>query len=353
MAKQRYINTHFWNDGFVSELEPTEKLLFLYLLTNPSTTIAGAYEISIRKMAFDTGIDRSEIQRTLEMFGKARKITYTKSGWIILHNFIKHQSLNPKIISGIRREIATVPDEVRQLINFEYEPSVKPKRSKISKTLRESIFLRDGYKCLFCGSTEGLEIDHIKPVSVGGDNAADNLRTLCGPCNGKRNSGLRWDKKGDIFFSENSLPIEIGGLSHLNTNTNTNINSIVTESELEDPPTAATSEPKQVKMILPPDWKPSTELLAWTMATAPGLNVSETLDDFLDFWRDIATRDNKRTLRGWDATWRKRIKTLKQNGYGSNRQITTTNRASNADRLNEYHEVLSEYPSEAELGNIA
>ena len=33
-----------------------------------------------------------------------------------------------------------------------------------------------------CGSTKWLEIAHIEPYRVGGNNADDNLRTLCNPC---------------------------------------------------------------------------------------------------------------------------------------------------------------------------
>ena len=41
MAKFRYVNTRFWDDSYVAELSPLEKLAFLYLLTNSLTTIAG------------------------------------------------------------------------------------------------------------------------------------------------------------------------------------------------------------------------------------------------------------------------------------------------------------------------
>ena len=42
--KQRYVNTRFWNDTYVSSLDPIEKLLFIYLLTNEHTNISGVYE---------------------------------------------------------------------------------------------------------------------------------------------------------------------------------------------------------------------------------------------------------------------------------------------------------------------
>jgi hypothetical protein len=88
----------------------------------------------------------------------------------------------------------------------------------------------------------------------------------------------------------------------------------IREEYIREEPTRNESpspDPKPQKIILPLDWKPSTELLSWTRSYAPGFDVQSELDDFLDFWRDIATRDNKRTLRGWDATWKKRVKALK------------------------------------------
>lgn len=40
-----------------------------------------------------------------------------------------------------------------------------------------------GNKCQNCGTTERIEIDHIKPLSKGGTNHIDNLQPLCKPCN--------------------------------------------------------------------------------------------------------------------------------------------------------------------------
>ena len=61
-----------------------------------------------------------------------------------------------------------------------------PKRKSISKKLRFELFKRDGFTCQYCGSTPPstiLEIDHINPVSLGGDNSSDNLITSCFDCN--------------------------------------------------------------------------------------------------------------------------------------------------------------------------
>jgi hypothetical protein len=61
----RYINTNFWKDNYIADLDPSEKLLFLYLITNPRTNIAGIYELNLREIAFDTGFDVDMVKKIL------------------------------------------------------------------------------------------------------------------------------------------------------------------------------------------------------------------------------------------------------------------------------------------------
>ena len=63
----------------------------------------------------------------------------------------------------------------------------KRARSQMTDKLRYSILKRDGFKCKICGRTaeDGikLHVDHIIPVSKGGETVLNNLRTLCETCN--------------------------------------------------------------------------------------------------------------------------------------------------------------------------
>lgn len=111
MAKQRIVNTRFWDDSYVARLDPVGKLVFLYLLTNPLTTIAGVYELSLKRAAFDTGVQPEQISAVLNQLETDQKIVRHED-WIGIVNFIRHQSLNPKVRQGIVAELERVPREV-------------------------------------------------------------------------------------------------------------------------------------------------------------------------------------------------------------------------------------------------
>jgi hypothetical protein len=59
-------------------------------------------------------------------------------------------------------------------------------RQPIKKSVRFEVFKRDLFTCQYCGQKAPevvLEVDHITPVSQGGDNAILNLITACKACN--------------------------------------------------------------------------------------------------------------------------------------------------------------------------
>lgn len=120
MAKQRYINTRFWDDGYIVTLDPIEKLLFIYFLTNPLTEICGAYEIPLRRIAFDTGIDSDMVLKMVRRFADADKIIY-RDGWVLVCNFIKHQASNPKIEKGIETAVNGCPDWIKDRLSIAYD----------------------------------------------------------------------------------------------------------------------------------------------------------------------------------------------------------------------------------------
>lgn len=71
------------------------------------------------------------------------------------------------------------------------------KTRTIPLNIRLKVFIRDNFRCSFCGKSPAtdigtkLHIDHKIPFSKGGTNSFENLQTLCEQCNlGKSNTEL-------------------------------------------------------------------------------------------------------------------------------------------------------------------
>lgn len=119
MSTQRMIKDSFWTDSYIANLDPSEKLLFIYLLTNPLCNIAGIYEIQAKRIAFDTGFDRDMVEKLLQRFQDDGKLLRIDE-WLVIVNHAKHQSYkNPNVSKGIKRIIEELPEKVKALKGFE------------------------------------------------------------------------------------------------------------------------------------------------------------------------------------------------------------------------------------------
>jgi len=155
----RVINTGVWKDSYIVDLEHDEKLLFLYLLTNHMTNIAGIYELSVREMSFDTGIDKKRIEEILQKFIRDKKIQYL-NGWVALNNWIKHQTTNPKVAIGIERIVDNLPDWLQIELLFDTE-------SQQSSLLNDSLHIDyDSLKTVENMLKSGKKYSLSKPIAL-------------------------------------------------------------------------------------------------------------------------------------------------------------------------------------------
>jgi 5-methylcytosine-specific restriction endonuclease McrA len=64
---------------------------------------------------------------------------------------------------------------------------------------RRALFARDGWRCVYCGTSGGrLTLDHVVPRSRGGDSVWENVVTACSPCN---------LNKGDRLLAETAMSL--------------------------------------------------------------------------------------------------------------------------------------------------
>jgi hypothetical protein len=132
----RKVDVSFWQDSDMIELTPEGKYFYLYLLTNPHTTLCGIYEISKRVMSFETGFNIDTIDKLIRQFEEKGKIIYDPGTCeIFIKNWYRYNfTSSPKVIKGIIHDLKkvksgklltafwnTIPDDVKSvLIEYGY-----------------------------------------------------------------------------------------------------------------------------------------------------------------------------------------------------------------------------------------
>jgi len=154
-------------DYWMRELNHTEFKMLLVIYRKTEVLGKPFERISQIEISNITGMTTRSI-RTAQKSLEDKGLIKTKGGI----KSIKNYSLNMNVLYNVCLNID----------NFGYKiPATN--RVKIPQSLRIEVFENDYYRCKQCGTHKGLEIDHIVPVSSGGDNEIKNLQTLCGSCN--------------------------------------------------------------------------------------------------------------------------------------------------------------------------
>ncbi|MBW8036494.1 MAG: HNH endonuclease, partial [Planctomycetes bacterium] len=53
----------------------------------------------------------------------------------------------------------------------------------VEAQVRRIVFARDNYRCIYCGATKDLVLDHFIPFVEGGSSSQLNIVTACSLCN--------------------------------------------------------------------------------------------------------------------------------------------------------------------------
>lgn len=112
MSKLRSISTLFWSDPYIEELTASEKLLFLYLITNEKTNMLGIYEASVSKISFETSIPKETVRKGLERFESDKKVRYI-GNYVLVINYMKHQNYNPNMMKSAIDVYNNLPEELK------------------------------------------------------------------------------------------------------------------------------------------------------------------------------------------------------------------------------------------------
>jgi len=110
MANFRQIHVSIWKDPWFLELDANEKLLFIYLFSNESASLAGIYEIAFRVICFETNLDAEFVKDTLNKFEGAGKVKF-KDGIVWVKNMRKYNSsTSDKVAIRINKDLQEIPE---------------------------------------------------------------------------------------------------------------------------------------------------------------------------------------------------------------------------------------------------
>ena len=111
MAIYRNVSLTFWEDNkIVDDFTSEDRYFWLYLLTNPHTNLIGCYEVSIKQMSNETGLEISKIEELLIKFESVHEVIFYSKGTkeILIknwhkYNWTKSEKLKKPITENIRK----------------------------------------------------------------------------------------------------------------------------------------------------------------------------------------------------------------------------------------------------------
>ena len=137
MSKMRSVQTTIWTKSErFRQCDAIEKLLFLFLITNPETNLCGAFEMMLDDVAHYTGIDVRNLPHVFEGLERKELATY-EDGWIIIPNY-KAVYDNPKVQRGIERELDALPTHIKDRLSKTIPNSNSNSNSKREETAKPS-----------------------------------------------------------------------------------------------------------------------------------------------------------------------------------------------------------------------
>ena len=321
MARARNIKPGFFKNELLAELSCETRLLFIGLWTVADRE--GRFEdrpkrIRAELFPFET-FDVDAMLNQLQTEGFIVRYEVDGTRYVEITNFVKHQDPH------YREKASVIPPPPGQ--------TNKMLATNVTRNQRLKILERDEYTCRQCGSTEHLCVDHILPITRGGDSSDGNLQVLCFSCNAKKSNRLDGEqsarKRNKHREYSDFDPMMAQSTNNIEANTNQDKRSSPSDSLIPDSlipdsliPDSLIPDPLNGKVggalgvvdasrgsrlpqgPLPPDW------LAFCQRERPDLDPERVYAKFHDHWTAQPGKAGRKS--DWAATWRNWVRSEKR-----------------------------------------
>lgn len=137
MANYRQIHTQIWRDDWFSELTTDEKLLFIYLFSNDSSSLTGLYKISLRVIAFETGLSTEFVRDALIKFESGGRVVFRDNIIWIVHMWRYHSNASPKVKTRVESDLRLIPESpIKQAYRYYQDTGI---------FTTDTVLIPDGY----------------------------------------------------------------------------------------------------------------------------------------------------------------------------------------------------------------
>jgi hypothetical protein len=291
MARARNIKPAFFKNEELAELISEFRLLFIgiWCLADREGRLENRPK-RIKAELFpydDVNVQEGIIQ--LVARGFILVYEYENQSFIQIINWSKHQNPHHKEIPSV----ISPPVGHKNLVCDDYIP--------LSNTIRDKVYDRDDEKCNYCGSLDDLEIDHILPISKGGNSNLENLQILCKSCNLLKSNKL-------VNHQESIKHKRVVHESCMNHASVNQVASSSTDSLLLIPSTLIPVESEKPKVKkdtnatrLPNDWTLPDAYRDYCLVKRPELNPDDVAEVFRNYWVSKSGADARKL--DWKATW--------------------------------------------------
>lgn len=153
----------------------------------------------------------------------------------------------------------------------------------LSNTIRRRIYARDGQTCKECGAKHGLSIDHIVPISKGGNSTDDNLQVLCLGCNVRKSNKISTTPNDKAMHEPCMSHASIKQIAPCPTDSGFLIpDSLIPDSLIPVPaqPAPTATRTKARKVPIPADFGISERVAKWA-AEKGHTRIPERLEQFI------------------------------------------------------------------------